>query len=205
MPARFAGLRICRHLCGHPRSPVRPPVRSPVRPPCAAGSGPGTRAPAPFAGFGICRHLYAHLRVSHFARCSCRGLLLHALRSRRNRYRLRAGYATLLPDTARTCVERQLALSTFAARASVVVEERLNETRSRQARTGASASHQQRRGGSTLATRCSVVVDGRKRFRRKPRVGASNARQFGALGGEDRGPGPWRAVIVCLHRLGGRS
>lgn len=141
MAGRFAGLRFCRHLCGYRgvarRSPVRPsvrpPVRSPVRPPFDAGPGSESRTPSPFAGFGLCRHIYAHLRSSHFD-------LTRALCSRPNRYRLRAGYATLLPDTARTCVERQLALSTFAARASVVVESRISR--------------------STLAVRCSVGVGG---------------------------------------------
>jgi hypothetical protein len=100
--ARLAGLGPCRHLCGHPgvarRSPVTSSVRSPV------GSHPrvvlerrfGT-AP-PIAGIGICRHLYAHLRSVHIERVN---LLSRAPRTRRRRYRLRAGYATLLLRTAR--------------------------------------------------------------------------------------------------------
>jgi hypothetical protein len=143
-----------------------------------------TPMPARLAGFRICRHLYAHLNVAHLACCSCRGPLPRALRTRHNRYRLRAGYATLLPGTARTCVERQLALSTFAARASVEVEERLSETRSRQARTGASASHRQRPSRSTLAARCSVVVDGPKSADRR-----SDGRDWaGVSGAADGGP-----------------
>lgn len=162
-----------------------------------------TPMPVRLAGFRVCRHLYAHLNVSHLARYSCRGPLPRALRSRRNRYRLRAGYATLLLDTARTCVERQLALSTFVTRCSVVVEERLSETRSRQARTGASASHRQQPSRPTLAARCSVVVDGRKQCRGQTGERASGTCQLGAAGGEVRKPGPWGAVNVCLHRLGG--
>ena len=86
------------------RSSVRPPVRSPVRPLRGFDEGRVSRTPAPSAGFAFCRHSSVTQRSVHTCWVSYSfawvGLARCALRSRRLRYRLRAGYATLLRPTA---------------------------------------------------------------------------------------------------------
>jgi hypothetical protein len=81
------------------RSPVRPPVRSPVRPPDALAEGRVLASVAPFARFRFCRHIYVTQRsVRKFGAPSLSACLDTARRppcTRRLRYRLRAGSATL--------------------------------------------------------------------------------------------------------------
>jgi len=83
-----------------------------------AGQSPIT---ARFAGLCVCRHLCGHLAAVPDSRVRSSHVgLTRALCSRRNRYRLRAGYATLLLGTARACAERPSRGSTLAVRCSVV-------------------------------------------------------------------------------------
>jgi hypothetical protein len=127
----LAGLRACRHLYVVPGPftrptsgpPARPPVGPTTGPPCDGGPGPVSRTRSALAGFGLCRHIRVRLGVS-----MCLGVS-HSDRRDLSRlgagdsaaYRLRAGYATLVRNEARTDAERLRGGSTLAARCSVGV------------------------------------------------------------------------------------
>lgn len=81
------------------RPPVRPPQRPPARPLDALAEGRYFASVAPFAGFRFCRHFYVTQRsVRKFGAPSlsvCLDTARRAPRTRRLRYRLRAGSTTL--------------------------------------------------------------------------------------------------------------
>ena len=80
-------------------STVRPPVSSTVRPPWHCREGRSIPITAPFAGFASCRHIYVATGSVQVVPASSLPESVsepRALRSRRPRYRLRAGSTALL-------------------------------------------------------------------------------------------------------------